>query len=129
MLPNKGQQGIPLVTVNTDAVAVSIYKIGDRGLFRAIVDGELEGQMSGDQVETIKTQRGTEIWKGELPVALKINEEVTTAFPIAETVKTLAPGVYVMIGEPKGTKPEYWTQRATQWFVVSDLGLTAFTWR
>ena len=127
VLPNKGQQGIPLISVNTDSVAVSIYRIGDRGLFRAIMDGELEGQMSGDQVDTIKNQRGTQIWSGDMPVALKINEEVTTAFPLAETVQTLSPGVYVMIAEPKGSKAEYWSQRATQWFVVSDLGLTAFS--
>jgi uncharacterized protein YfaS (alpha-2-macroglobulin family) len=127
VLPNKGQQGIPVISVNTDAVRLAIYRIGDRGLFRAIVDGELESQMSGDQVETIKNQRGTEIWSGEMPVTLNLNEEVTTAFPIAETVQALTPGVYVMIAEAKGSTLEYWTQRATQWFVVSDLGLTAFS--
>ena len=47
-------------------------------------------QMSGDQIDTIKNQRGAEIWKGEMPVALKLNEEVTTAFPIADTVKQAA---------------------------------------
>ncbi|MEZ5926347.1 MAG: alpha-2-macroglobulin [Hyphomicrobiaceae bacterium] len=127
VLPRTGQQGIPLVTVNTDRVKIAIYRIGDRGLSRAVIDGEIESQISGDQVETLKTQRGTEIWSGELPVKLTINEEVTTAFPISDTVETLKPGVYVMIAEPQESKTEYWSQRATQWFVVSDLGLTAFT--
>src|SRR6185295_11678143 len=41
----------------------------------------------------------------------------------------LKPGVYVMTAEPD-TKPrdsEDYGQLATQWFIVSDLGLTAFS--
>ena len=30
VLPRTGQQGIPLITVNTDLVKVTIYRIGDR---------------------------------------------------------------------------------------------------
>ena len=32
VLPNRGQQGIPLVTVNTEQVGVEVYRIGDRNL-------------------------------------------------------------------------------------------------
>ena len=32
VLPKTGQQGIPLVSVNTDAIKVTIYRIGDRNL-------------------------------------------------------------------------------------------------
>ena len=33
VLPRLGQEGIPIVSTNTDAVAVAIYRIGDRNLF------------------------------------------------------------------------------------------------
>ena len=40
---------------------------------------------------------------------------------------TLQPGVYVMAAEPAKTKDAEHEDRATQWFIVSDLGLTAFS--
>src|SRR5262249_5994013 len=43
-------------------------------------------------------------------------------------VGTLAPGVYVMTAEPAGNKAkDDYDDLATQWFIVSDLGLTAYT--
>ena len=32
VLPSTGQQGIPVVTVNTEKVAIEIYRLGDRAL-------------------------------------------------------------------------------------------------
>ena len=36
VLPRTGQQGIPLVSVNTDALKVTIYRIGDRNLIDTV---------------------------------------------------------------------------------------------
>ncbi len=127
VLPNKGQQGIPLVSVNTEKVNVEVFRIGDRGLARAVVAGDVQNQLSGDALETLRNQTGVSIWKGELPVKLTQNQEVTTAFPVSDVIAELSPGVYVMIAEPNGGKSDYWSARATQWFVVSDLGLTALS--
>ena len=48
-----------------------------------------------------------------------------------EAVGKLEPGVYVMMARPDGHGPSdptrTTTTAATQWFVVSDLGLTAFS--
>lgn len=127
VLPNKGQQGIPVVTVNTGQVGLEVYRIGDRGLARALTDGDLEAQLSGDQLETLKTKTGAAVWKGQLPVRQALNQEVTTALAVSEVIPNLEPGVYVMIAEVKGKETEYWSQRATQWFIVSDLGLAALS--
>ena len=53
---------------------------------------------------------------------------MTTAFPVTDAIGTLKPGVYAMIARPheKSTR-SLATSVATQWFIVSDLGLTAFT--
>ena len=57
-----------------------------------------------------------------------LNADVTTAFPIDQAIGDLKPGVYVMTAEPEGRpRDEDYGQLATQWFVVSDLGLTAFS--
>ena len=57
-----------------------------------------------------------------------LNADVTTAFPIDQAIGDLKPGVYVMTAEPEGSRrDEDYGQLATQWFIVSDLGLTAFS--
>ena len=51
---------------------------------------------------------------------------MTTAFPIAEAIPKLQPGVYVLAAyaaDQEGGRRL--PQAATQWFIVSDLGLTA----
>ncbi len=60
-----------------------------------------------------------------MDVAPKLNEEVTTAFPVTEAIGKLKPGVYVCLPGRPSKQDESVRERATQWFVVSDLGLTA----
>ncbi len=39
----------------------------------------------------------------------------------------LQPGVYVLAALPANVDEEGYNERATQWFIVSDLGLTAYS--
>src|SRR5581483_12365241 len=49
-----------------------------------------------------------------------------TAFPIAEALPRLQPGVYVLAAQASAkSEDEGYRNVATQWFIVSDLGLTA----
>ncbi|MGI9382569.1 MAG: alpha-2-macroglobulin family protein, partial [Methyloligellaceae bacterium] len=125
VLPRSGQRGIPVVSVNTKSVDVAIYRIGDRGLGSAIVAGNVHKPLDGGEINRLTDDKGQKVWSGEMPVDAKLNKDVTTAFPIGEAVPELAPGVYVMVATPAGTKGNYWESRATQWFVVSDLGLAS----
>ncbi len=127
VLPSRGQQGIPLVSINTEAVNVEIYRIGDRNLARVIQDQDLERQLSSWDVEKIKTRNGARVYKGAMDVELRLNKEVTTAFPVDEALGELKPGAYAMIARPTAAKKNYENSIATQWFIVSDLGMTAFT--
>ena len=126
VLPSRGQQGIPIVSVNTDAVNVEIYRIGDRSLAQLIQDKDLERQLSSWDVSKIKSRSGERVFKGAMDVDLVLNKEVTTAFPVDEALGTLKAGAYAMIARPSTTKKNYEHSIATQWFIVSDLGLTAF---
>src|SRR5262249_21880526 len=49
------------------------------------------------------------------------------AFPVGEAIGNAAPGVYVMVANAAGAVGNDYDQMATQWFIVSDLGLTAFS--
>ena len=128
VLPRTGQEGIPLVSVNTAGADVEIYRIGDRNLLPTVRSEEFLGQINRSAAETIATEKGRKIWSGSLETKSELNRDVVTAFPVTEAVGKLEPGVYVMIARPKGAAPadEDYSARATQWFVVSDLGLTGF---
>ena len=127
VLPSRGQQGIPVVTVNTAKVEVEVYRIGDRNLVGTLDSGDFQRQLSSYEIETIKSRTGEKVYTGEMDVPQKLNEEVTTALPVTDAVGTLKPGVYVVIAKPTQKSKEEYNAEATQWFIVSDLGLTAFS--
>jgi uncharacterized protein YfaS (alpha-2-macroglobulin family) len=133
VLPRSGQRGIPLVSVNTPSVAVEIYRIGDRNLVDTIMgyeyrSSDFQTSLNRYQLKQLAERKGTKVWSGELAVENQLNVDITTAFPVNKAVGTLQPGVYVMTAEPKASKSDdNYEDFATQWFIVSDLGLTAYT--
>ncbi len=127
VLPRTGQRGIPVLSVNTKAVGLSIYRIGDRNLVETLLGYDFQRNLSRYQAEQLANERGAKIWTGELAVESKLNAEVTTAFPLDQAVKDLGPGVYAMTAEAKDAISNDYGQQATQWFIVSDLGLTAYS--
>jgi uncharacterized protein YfaS (alpha-2-macroglobulin family) len=126
VLPSRGQIGIPVVTVNTDKVAVEIFRIGDRGLVGAVGGESFLKQMQTYEVETLRERSGQRVWQGELAVASRLNEDVTTALPVSDAVPKLEPGVYLISARAGKAEGEE-RSTATQWFIVSDLGLTALS--
>src|ERR1700722_17334983 len=127
VLPRTGQRGIPIVSVNTPSVAVKVYRIGDRNLLDTVIGEDFQRSLSRYELERLADERGFSVWSGQLTVESPLNAEVTTAFPVDEAVGNLSPGVYVMSAEAAGAKSEDYSSLATQWFIVSDLGLTAFS--
>ena len=135
VLPRTGQSGIPVISVNTRAVAVDIYRIADRNLIDEIAGvgygrGDFQSGLSRYDVEQLKNSRGVPVWNGELAVgAAPLNQEVTTAFPVDQALGKIKPGVYVMVAQPVELKnlDNNYDSLATQWFIVSDLGLTAYS--
>jgi uncharacterized protein YfaS (alpha-2-macroglobulin family) len=125
VLPKTGQRGIPVMSVNTDAVKIEIIRIGDRNLIETVLGNEFQRNLY--RYEIANMERGVKVWTGELAVEQKLNTEVTTAFPVTEAVGDLSPGVYAMTAAPKGPLNDDSAQLATQWFIVSDLGLTAYS--
>ena len=127
VLPSRGQQGIPLVSINADALKVEVFRIGDRALSGTLENGNFGRELSNWEVNTIKDRKGEKVYAGILEVQTKLNAEVTTAFPVSDAIGTLKPGVYTMTAKPAKPSSEQRYSIATQWFIVSDLGLTAFT--
>jgi len=127
VLPRTGQQGIPLITVNTDKVKVTIYRIGDRALIDNVLGYEFQRNLYSYSLDEIADQKGEKVWTGELKVEKELNQEITTAFPIMEAVPAMQPGVYLLAAQPGNVAGNDYGERTTQWFIVSDLGLTAYS--
>ena len=135
VLPRTGQRGIPVISTNTRAIAIEVYRLGDRSLVDSIGGensgrGDFQRSLSRYEVEQLGQSRGVSVWKGQLAVeSAPLNADVTTAFPVDQAVGDLKPGVYVMVAQPQELKnvDNNYDSLATQWFIVSDLGLTAFS--
>ena len=127
VLPRIGQRGIPLVSVNTPAVTVNVFRIGDRNLINTVIDSDFQRAINKYELSSLGDERGVKVWSGELATATTLNQDVTTAFPVDRALGDLKPGVYVMTAAAKGPGSDDDSQLATQWFIVSDLGLTAFS--
>ncbi|KMO20476.1 alpha-2-macroglobulin family protein [Methylobacterium platani] len=133
VLPRTGQAGVPLVSVNAPTLDVEVVRIGDRGLLPALRGEAFLSQLSGAGLRAIARERGVQVWKGALDTApAEVNREAVTAFPVLQAVGKVEPGLYVMTARPSGSASLAEAEEggdqseATQWFVVSDLGLTAF---
>ena len=123
VLPGGLDATIPVTTVNTDELKARVQRVGERSLSRSIGDAEFLRQLAEYQLDAITEERGETVWTGTIEVSSRTNEEVTTAIPVAELVKELQPGVYILSAQAVNG-PQYLDTLATQWFVVSDIGLT-----
>ena len=68
VLPRTGQRGIPVVSVNTAAIDLSIYRIGDRNLLDTVLGYDFQRTLSRNEAERIASTRGVKLWSCELAV-------------------------------------------------------------
>jgi hypothetical protein len=127
VLPKSARRGIPLVSVNMNAADLKLYRVGDRSLAQLLSGYQFLRQIDGYDIQTISDQMGEPVWSGQIDIANQLNAEVTTSFPVDEALPQRKPGVYVLTAQPVDDRSDSWNSRATQWFVVSDIGLTTYT--
>ncbi len=127
VLPRTGQRGIPVVSVNTKAVNINVYRISDRNLIETVLGRDFQRNLSPYEIENLTDSRAIKVWNGELAVEQTLNAEITTAFPVDQAIGDMQPGVYVMTASTKGISTDDTDDMSTQWFIVSDLGLSAYS--
>ena len=130
VLPSRGQQGIPVTSVNAASLDIEIFRIGDRGLGLAAGHDNFLKSIESWDIEQVRDRSGRKVWSGNLEVAARLNEDVSTAIPVTEALGRLEPGVYVVAAAVSGAHrvgDNAQAARAAQWFIVSDLGLTALS--
>ncbi|MEM9850950.1 MAG: alpha-2-macroglobulin, partial [Pseudomonadota bacterium] len=112
---------VPLLSVNVEKVDVKVYRIGDRNLVRTLREDMLAKPLSRWDLRYFTSEVAQEVWSGTAEVARSLNQEVTTALPVADVVTAGAPGVYALTARVPGDEDS--DAVATQWFVLSDIGI------
>ncbi|MGL4490142.1 MAG: alpha-2-macroglobulin family protein, partial [Rhizobiaceae bacterium] len=106
---------------------VKVYRVNDRSLPSLLLGSQFLSQLDGYGIERVSNELGEPVWSGSIALQMELNKEVVTSFPIDEALPQRKPGVYVMTAETKNEKRDEWAAKSTQWFVVSDIGLSTYT--
>ncbi|SPH24075.1 putative lipoprotein YfhM [Defluviimonas aquaemixtae] len=124
VLPRIGQKGIPVETVNAETLELTLLRLSDRNLIRAIQSGQFGRPLDFWSAEHLRNEVTETVWTGAGEVATEVNRDMTTLLPLDAVMADLGPGIYVLQAAIPGRDP-YDNPAAMQWFVISDLGLTA----
>ncbi|CAK0776565.1 alpha-2-macroglobulin [uncultured Gammaproteobacteria bacterium] len=126
ILPRTATDGIPLTTVNLETVALKLYRINDRNLAPQLKGQKVMDSIARYGAQELANEDGELIWNGKMAVKSERNRPMITPLPVRQILPETKPGLYVLTAEPVDIRDNDmpW-QLATQWLLVSDLGLTA----
>lgn len=125
VLPRSSAAAIPVETVNLNTIDLVLSRVSDRNLVRAMRDGLFGRPLAQWQMSDFNEEIAEEIWRGTGDVQNDLNAEMRTRLPLGDVLSDQAPGVYVLMARPPGADP-YEVASASQWFVLSDLGLSSW---
>ncbi|MEQ8699651.1 MAG: MG2 domain-containing protein, partial [Bauldia litoralis] len=129
VLAKSGPQTVPLTSVNVTKASLSLYRINDRNLVNEINNKRIRELLSLYDARKIRNETGEVVWTGQVDIESRKNRRVTTAVPFKEMVKAPKPGIYVLMARDADIKGNRWDSWATQWIVVSDLGVSTYVGR
>ena len=126
VLPATGGASIPVDTVNTTKLDLTLFRVTDRNLLRALQNGYFGQSLAEYEEYDFGGEVGAEIWTGSATVGQEINHDVTTRLPLDEAIAGHPAGIYALRAAVPGVDP-YVVPAGWQWFVLSDLGLTSMS--
>jgi len=135
ILPRDNADGVPVTTVNIARLKLEIIRVGDR-LLSQIESGVVDQTTMESWDETqLKNNQGVLVWSGAMDVAETKNDSVVTLIPIRDILKGKPPGAYVLVASDAARRPpgdstdDDSGEKASQWVIDSDIGLTTFQGR
>nr|MCU0909988.1 MG2 domain-containing protein [Paracoccaceae bacterium] len=126
VLPRTGDPAVPVVTVNASSLDLVLRRVSDRNILRAMQDGYFGRPLDTWQEQRFSDGVAEEVWRGTGVVEGALNEDTTTRLPMTEAIAGQPPGIYALQARVPGQDP-YENAAATQWFVISDLGLATLS--
>ncbi|MEH6644423.1 alpha-2-macroglobulin family protein [Sulfitobacter sp.] len=126
VLPRGPEAALPVETVNADSVTLKLRRISDRNLLRAMQDSYFGKPLSKYEEDNFSSTIAQDVWSGTGIVQNTLNSAMTTRIPLAEALKDQPAGIYALTAGIKGADP-YDNPAATQWFILTDLGLSTMS--
>jgi len=123
VLPKAADAALPIETVNLDTVDLVLRRVSDRNLMRTLQTGYFGRPLSQYQLDDFSNEIAEEVWRSAGDVANELNQTMTTRLPLGDVLADQEPGLYALTARIEGLSV-YEDPGATQWFVLSDLGLT-----
>ena len=129
VLPKSAEAAVPIVSVNAAAAALKLYRVGTPqrrdGPRQRRLRQPADRLRGGDACATRSASRSG---RARASSRQELNQDVTTTLPMGDVVAGLAPGLYALTARVADSPArEDWEATATQWFVVTDLGLATLT--
>lgn len=125
VLPKGETATLPLVTVNAQSADIKIYRAEERNLSPLLLKELFLNPLQNYEASNMANQHGALVWQGKAETGIKLNQEVVTALPVQDVIGRFEPGLYVMTARLAGE--ESYSVPATQWFLISDIGMTSFS--
>lgn len=126
VLPKAGEAALPVETVNTEKLDLTLFRVTDRNLLRSIQDYYFAAPIQVYSEFLFTDTVGEKIWSGTATVAQEVNRDVTSRLPMTQALTGMPAGIYALKAAVPGVDP-FVNAPAWQWFVVSDLGLTTMS--
>ena len=126
ILPASGEVALPITGVNATEVDLRLRRVSDRNLIRTIQNDYFGRPLNYYAEEYFADEIAEDIWKGTGVLNTELNRDVTTRLPLGDVIEGLDPGIYVLQASIPEADP-YDNPAATQWFVVSDIGLASIS--
>ncbi|SPH19669.1 putative lipoprotein YfhM [Ascidiaceihabitans donghaensis] len=126
VLPRGADAALPVETVNLNEVTLQLRRVSDRNLLRSIQEKYFGKPLSSWQERNFSEGIAQDVWSGTADVQNTLNADMTTRLPMGDVLGSMPPGIYTLTARVPGQN-ENDAAGATQWFVLSDLGLT--TWQ
>ncbi len=127
VLPRTDTAGLPVTTVNLDRVKLRLLRVNERNLVPSLDAEKFTMKFDSWDIDQVIKRTGKLVWEGEMAISGKRNTPVTTAIPLTEMLRDSDPGVYLAVVERADLRPDDIERPATNWVLVSDLGLTSYT--
>lgn len=126
ILPRGEAPRLTIGTVNLSAVALRLYRVPERGITGQIgEDGPAFRPLSSWVARELASERARLVSEGTLAIpSWRRNELARTVLDLSPMLAGVGPGLFALTAAPgDGTPSPDWSDLATQWFIVTDIGL------
>ncbi len=124
VLPKAADAALPVESVNVTTLDLTLRRVSDRNLLRAVQEDFFGRPLSNWQERTFSDEIAQDVWSGTAEVTSELNRDMTTRLPMADAISGQPAGIYALTARVPGADP-YDNPGATQWFVLSDLGISS----